>query len=186
MILAITNTGIKLPPLLIVKTPSCKNSYLDSLFEEYLLLRQTSSEFINEFVLKYYMERIILHLSIPEDEQLYLVMDRYRVHTKASIQQLLKTSQLPFTLILAGGTAFVQPLDVFLNKPLKDGIRVYFKEWFREYGQQEENITDSGYIRLPHRDLLAKWVLEAWNDLDKDLVIKSFKGCGKICVFFYD
>ena len=33
-------------------------------------------------------------------------------------------------------------------------------------------------MRAPSMEVYLKWIVDAWDQLPKDLIIKSFKGCG--------
>ena len=40
---------------------------------------------------------------------------------------------------------------------------------------KNNNMKSPGYVRV------MKWVIECWRELEKDLIIKSFEGCGITC-----
>ncbi|KAJ1108820.1 hypothetical protein NDU88_006190 [Pleurodeles waltl] len=42
----------------------------------------------------------------------------------------------------------------------------------------EKSFTEGGNMRAPQLDVLCKFVIKAWNDIDAETVIKSFKKCG--------
>ena len=42
----------------------------------------------------------------------------------------------------------------------------------------EKSYTKSGNMRAPSMEVYLKWIVDAWDQLPKDLTIKSFKGCG--------
>ena len=42
----------------------------------------------------------------------------------------------------------------------------------------EKSYTKSGNMRAPSMEVYLKWIVDAWDQLSKDLIIKSFKGCG--------
>ena len=44
----------------------------------------------------------------------------------------------------------------------------------------EKSYTKSGNMRALSMDVLVylKWIVDAWDQLPKDLIVKSFKGCG--------
>ncbi|KAJ1211543.1 hypothetical protein NDU88_006901 [Pleurodeles waltl] len=89
----------------------------------------------------------------------------FRAHLTPSTKQRLA----------AGLTSLVQPLDVCLNKPFKDRIREQWNEWMVS---GKKSFTKGGNMRAPQLDVLCKFVIKAWNDIDAETVIKSFKKCG--------
>jgi hypothetical protein len=42
----------------------------------------------------------------------------------------------------------------------------------------EKTFTDAGNMRAPSMELYLQWIVDAWEQLPKELIIKSFKGCG--------
>ena len=42
----------------------------------------------------------------------------------------------------------------------------------------EKSYTKSGNMRAPSMEVYLKWIGDAWDQLPKDLIIKSFKGFG--------
>ena len=42
----------------------------------------------------------------------------------------------------------------------------------------EKSYTKSGNMRAPSMEVYLKWIVDAWYQLPKDLIINSFKGCG--------
>jgi hypothetical protein len=42
----------------------------------------------------------------------------------------------------------------------------------------EKTYTKSGNMRAPSMEVYLQWIVDAWEQLPKELIIKSFKGCG--------
>lgn len=42
----------------------------------------------------------------------------------------------------------------------------------------EKTYTEAGNTRAPSMDTYLQWIVDAWEQLPKELIIKSFKGCG--------
>ncbi|KAJ1206561.1 hypothetical protein NDU88_001964 [Pleurodeles waltl] len=99
----------------------------------------------------------------------------FRAHLTPSTKQRLARINTDAAVIPAGLTSLVQPLDVCLNKPFKDRIREQWNEWMVS---GEKSFTKGGNMRAPQLDVLCKFVIKAWNDIDAETVIKSFKKCG--------
>lgn len=45
-------------------------------------------------------------------------------------------------------------------------------------GEVDKTCTPAGNLRAPTKELLAKWVVVAWEKLSADLITKSFLSCG--------
>jgi len=121
-VLALTSNGSKLPPMIILKNPSAKGYSLENHFPDYLILKQSTSGFINEDILKDYMNSIILNLKLKREEQLHAILDRCKVHLKPSITEMFQQNNVAFSFIPAGTTGFIQPLDFYTNKSFKEYI----------------------------------------------------------------
>ncbi|KAJ1113543.1 hypothetical protein NDU88_001785 [Pleurodeles waltl] len=104
-----------------------------------------------------------------------LVWDMFRAHLTPSTKQRLASINTDATVIPAGLTSLVKALDACLNKPFKYCIREQWNEWMVS---SEKSFTKGGNMRAPQLDVLCKFVIKAWNDIDAETVIKSFKKCG--------
>ena len=38
--------------------------------------------------------------------------------------------------------------------------------------------TKGGNLRKPEYNIICKWILEAWAEIPKEMIVKSFKKCG--------
>lgn len=54
--------------------------------------------------------------------------------------------------------ALLQPLDVCLNKPVKDNVRKYYCEWME---QGEQGLTPTGRLKRASLAQLARWIRDA-------------------------
>lgn len=66
----------------------------------------------------------------------------------------------------------LQPLDKCLNKPFKDNVRKQYLSWMIT-GPFE--FTPAGKKKAPSRNLVLRWVKQAWRDIPDEMVRKSFK-----------
>ena len=91
------------------------------------------------------------------------------------VSKLLKQMKIDNALILRGCTKYVQAPDVGWNKPFKGHIMESYHEWLVSGVHQ---YTEAGNTKPVLRHLAVEWILESWNRLEKNLIIKSFKSCG--------
>lgn len=102
-----------------------------------------------------------------------LVLDSFRGHLTPEVKKKMEESRTQLAVIPGGMTSVLQPLDVCLNKPFKDGMRKLYGDWMRE----DRALTPSGRIKRPSAAKIAEWVSAAWYSLPHDMVVRAFKKC---------
>ena len=100
--------------------------------------------------------------------------DSFRCHVLDSIKQELNRTKIDPVIVPGGCTKYIQASDVLWNKPFKTKVTEKYDEW-RANGQH--TFTAAGNIRAPPLREIVQWILGAWNDLDKDIIVNSFKSC---------
>jgi len=65
-------------------------------------------------------------------------------------------------------------LDVSINKPFKDKLREKWRAWM---ATGEHKYTKTGNLKKPAYDLMCWWIMEAWNEIPAQMIIKK---CGII------
>jgi len=103
--------------------------------------------------------------------KILLVHDNVSFHLSASVVNtahqvfLMKPICLP-----PNSTAYAQPLDVSINKPIKSGMRQMMLEYLvRSYGGGQINIS---------KNMLIEWLKTVWYGLPNDMIVRSFDVCG--------
>lgn len=97
-----------------------------------------------------------------------LIMDRAATHFSERIKDLFVENKSNYVLIPPGATRYLQPLDVSINKPLKDNMRKMYAEFVIKYGGKKK----------PDPEDLIEWIISSWYDpkvIPKEIIIKSFK-----------
>ena len=111
----------------------------------------------------------------PGDERSLLVWDSFRGHLTDSVKSSLQRRKIDVAVIPGGLTPVLQPLDKCLNKPFKDNIRRKYQSWLIT-GPFE--FTPAGKKKAPTRNLVLRWVKDAWQEIPPDMVKRSFQSCG--------
>lgn len=63
--------------------------------------------------------------------------------------------------------------DVYWNAIFKARIRQRYEQWMMS---GVKSFTAAGNMRAPEEEVYLSWILDAWNDIDTDLIVRSFKG----------
>ena len=103
-----------------------------------------------------------------------LAWDSFGCHVSDSVKQELNRAKIDPAIVPGGCTKYIQAPDVSWNKPFKAKVTEKYDEWM---ANGQHTFTAAGNIRSPPRGEIVQWILEAWNDLDKDIIVNSFKSC---------
>ena len=95
-----------------------------------------------------------------------LVYDSFRGHLVPSVQKRIAEANRDTCVIPGGLTSQLQPLDVCLNKPFKQRVRMKWTEWLMD--KDKHSFTLSGYMRMPNITTVCTWV--KWDDLSPDII----------------
>ena len=101
-----------------------------------------------------------------------LVWDMFRAHL---LKSELKRNRTYQRVIPGGCTSVLQPLDVCLNKPFKVHMRQKWNEWM---ANGEKQLTKVGNLKRAELATVCQWIVDSWNEVPSDMVIRSFLKCG--------
>ena len=101
-------------------------------------------------------------------------MDNFRAHLVQRVKELLNKGKIDPLVIPGGATEHIQTPDVSWSKPIKDQLREINKKWMDEGPHTH---TKSGNMCRPSLKQIVQWILKAWLDLDKEIIIRSFCCC---------
>jgi len=101
-----------------------------------------------------------------------LIIDRAPSHICDEVLESFIGNFMNISILPAGTTSFLQPLDISINKAFK----TFIKEKYIKYCL-ENNVLFSKV----HKADIINWVGQTWYDdniITKDTIFKSFKVCG--------
>ena len=120
---------------------------------------------------------------MPNEQKGIIILDLFKANYT---QPVLDRMKLNFEVVFvpAGMTDLLQPMDLAVNKPLKDGLKKRYGRWYQD--QIEEQVK-SGIppekvlvdLRLSSiKALHLQWVYEAWAGVEKGCVKGGFDKAG--------
>jgi hypothetical protein len=123
------------------------------------------------------MRKWIKYVLLPytKGRHCLVLMDSFRAHVTDDIVRAMTKAKATVVVIPGGCTSKIQPVDVCLNKPIKDAVR---SMWDDTIVQQ----VTSGESNAPSitKDHIVDWIVTANHVLNEQsaCVIKAFKVCG--------
>ena len=128
----ISATGSALPPAVIFRGKSVQQQWfsmdLDALGG--WLFTSTDKGWINQAVALEWLEKIFIPLTKPEDptQQRLLILDGHNSHTTVDFMWLCHINHIHVIYLPAHTSHVLQPLDLSIFSPLKNGYRKYLNQ----------------------------------------------------------
>ena len=99
-----------------------------------------------------------------------LILDEAGAHMTSSVRRELADLNTFVCIIPGGYTSKLQPMDVGLNKPLKDHVRYEVEAFMMENPPGTK----------PNRKFVTSWISKAWGHLKQkpDIAVKTWKKIG--------
>ena len=191
-VLAANAMGKYLPPQLIYKGKTMR-CHPDVTFPPGWDIWHTDNHWSNEDTIKRYLKKIIIPFVNRKRKELGLqvnypalaIYDGFRGQTTDAIFSLRATHNICTVQIPANCTDKLQPLDIAINKPMKDRLRANFQSWYaKEVSKQLKTSSvkevkvdvNLGVVKIPS----AKWIMEAWKEMETkpQMVVNGFRKAG--------
>ena len=190
--MSISYTGEYLPPQLIYKgkTGRC---HAKATFPDQWDIWHSENHWSNETTMQRYLERIIIpfvsqkrqFLKLSKSHPALAIFDGFRGQTTDTILNLLKDNNIRYVLVPANCTDRLQPLDVAINKPLKDKIKAKFQTWYALQVQNQLKVVELNQVKVDVSATVVKspsanWVIAAWQSIESrpELAINGFQQAG--------
>ena len=101
-----------------------------------------------------------------------LVLDSWNPHRDINFRKaMLDFYGVQIVIIPGVMTPLLQPADIPWNRLVKHKIIRYWREWMEKQLQSSED----GKVKRPSCVQIAEGGLRGWEELDKNLIINSFK-----------
>jgi len=147
-------------------------------------VRWNESAYANASILIDWIKEMLVP-ALPPGPRM-LVLDVAKFHSTAEVLNTLRSHDIIPSMVPAGCTGLVQPLDVSVNKPFKDILRDLLEDALDTYEKQHQlslrELSKSNLVAIAERRILVTWAVgEAWERFclkHKDLVINTFRKLG--------
>ena len=121
-----------------------------------------------EFTLLY-LKRVICSFSFQKK---FLAWDTFEVYVTEPAKKLLKEMRIDDALIPGRFTKYIQTSNLLFKIRLKGCIIELYDKWI---ASGMHYCTETGNMKATSRHFIVTWILEAWAQLDKKLIIRSLK-----------
>jgi hypothetical protein len=101
-----------------------------------------------------------------------IILDTFAVHKTDTTVAAMAAINCDVIFILGGLTPILQPLDISVNKPMKDYIWDAYSRWARNTFDLEKGLAK------PRRKEVAEWLFVAWESLSADTIKNGFRFAG--------
>jgi len=178
----ICSNGHSLPPLIVGIYPygaksgrgfPKKYEHLQNLTKPYML-RFTDSGFTKDYIIVEYLKKVVLPYQERINKKICLLFDQAPSHTTSIVKDFLDENRITYLFIPSGATFLLQPLDVVLNKPLKDRVRKFYFKWLLDSVEKNKD----GIIMPPSLDQMIDWCTNSMESIEPQLITKAFETCG--------
>ena len=155
VVLAVTAAGDYLPPQLLYQgnTPKC---YPQVAFPDGWDVWHSENHWSNEITIKCYIDEVIVPFVTEKRQKLKLdlaspaaaIFDNFRGQTTAAILSLLRSHNIVPIQLPANCTDKLQPLNISINKLMKDHLKSSFQQWYAQEVKKQLETVPLGKSKL--------------------------------------
>ena len=190
---AIAMCGAVLPVQILYtgKTPRCHASYA---FPEGFDIWHTPNHWANTETTKRFISNIVVpyaagvraQMELPDSHPAIVIYDAFRGHNGEELHTLLSENHLISVRVPNNCTDRLQPLDLSVNKAVKDRFRQSFTDWYAcqaklqiESGKNIEDLRVDTRLSIM-KELEAIWIVSAYDYLrsNPSISINGFRAAG--------
>uniref|UniRef100_K7FIA3 HTH CENPB-type domain-containing protein n=1 Tax=Pelodiscus sinensis TaxID=13735 RepID=K7FIA3_PELSI len=156
--------GTKLPPYIVFK---CKTMPKNVIFLNTVHMRVHPKGWIDEALMFDWLQTVWAKRpgGLMRKRSL-IVLDAFWCHCMPFINKRLQKDKTDLAIIPGRMTKMLQPLDMTVNKPMKDALCRKWNTWLLE---GEHTFTAGGHF--------TQWIADVWVELDSAIIRKEFLKC---------
>ena len=193
VVLAATMSGKLLPPQLVYqgKTKGCLPSVS---FPNGWDVTYTPNHWCNEVTMERFIRNIIAPYVEETREKLKLdtthralcIFDNFKAQCTDKILQLLEDLNIDTVFVPANCSGELQPLDLSVNKPVKDFLRAKFQDWYaneimgNDQGESAEPLEPVKFPMSRMKPLGAQWLIGMYEHMiaHPEIMKNGFRAAG--------
>jgi hypothetical protein len=173
----VTMSGEVLLPLLIFK--GAKNGRIEKYelptLPPVCLYAVQKKAWMDESMMAVWIEQVLSPWkdTLPPNAVPLLILDSFRVHMMGRIVTKIQSLGIEVQHIPGGCTYLCQPIDVGVNKPIKNKVAEQWEDWV-----DMEGVQQGKEMKTPSREVIANWVGEAYWTLNEETCKNAWKKKG--------
>ena len=192
LVLAATMSGKLLPCQLVYqgKTKACLPSVT---FPSDWDVTFSPNHWCNEITMEHYIQHIICpyiqdtrkRLKLNIENRALCIFDNFKAQRTDRILQLLEDNNIDTVFVPPNCTGELQPMDLSVNKSVKDLLRAKFQEWyaskvFSSYQGSGSQIEPVKFPMSQMKPLGAQWLMQMYDHLlaHPEIISNGFKEAG--------
>ena len=146
----------------------------------------TMIEYIKSIILPY-VERKRTELELSRDQPALAIFDVFRGQQTEGVLKLLEKNNILVVNVPANCTDRLQPMDLSINKSVKEFMRSKFRDWYSEQVQHQlcegKEISPVDLKLSTMKPLGARWLVSLYDYITQNnsIVVNGFKAAGLLC-----
>ena len=143
---------------------------------------KTMIEYVSHIIVPY-ITRMRKTLNLSSDHSALVLFDVFKGQCTENVIQLLEDNNIFYVLIPANCTDQLQPLDLSVNKPAKDFLKLKFQQWYGQVilKQLQDEVSEPVDMRLSiMKPLCAQWTIDMYHYFKQNpsIIINGFRAAG--------
>lgn len=164
-ILAIRLDGSKVPPLIITKGKKDRIERVSDIF-----VLETEKTWSTQAALRKWID-FMLPLILRGSQRGLIVWDSASTHRAKDMKNFLAERRIDEIMIPAGMTGYLQTLDIAINKPFKDHLRMEINDYIENRMVRNKR----GNFVKPKLQEIVTWVTNSWNKITDSCVANALR-----------
>uniref|UniRef100_A0A1X7SY85 DDE-1 domain-containing protein n=1 Tax=Amphimedon queenslandica TaxID=400682 RepID=A0A1X7SY85_AMPQE len=189
-VFAASMSGDFLPPQIIYagKTPRC---FPSTKFPNDWNITYTENHWANEKTTVLHIKKILVpyieacrkKLSLPDNQAALVIFDKFKGQCTSNILSLLQSNHIHLVIVPSNCTDRLQPLDVSVNKAVKENLRKQFQEWYSAQVSKNMDTPGSPIVDLSMavvKPLGAAWIMNTFQYIKSNptIIVNGFQHAG--------